>query len=161
MFALSLMGAQVAACYTFDPTYGSTPRLGTQVAIDINDEGRVALDRPVAPEIGRIEGRLISADSSEYVIGITDLRSIRGMEQAWTGEQVPISRKYVSTMYEQHLSAVRTTVLAAAAVGVVALVANKALEGFSNAGQGPGNPGDTVPAIRIPAFRHPHLLKRW
>ena len=160
MFAISTLGVQ-AACYSLEPSVGSAPARDTQVAMDINDAGRVALANPVAPEIARIQGRLVTADSSEYVLAVTEVRTFRGGEQVWAGEPVHIKREWVGTLYQQHFSVVRTTLLAAAAGGAVVLVAEKALQGFATP-QPVGVPSDSVPSIRIPLRgRGVRFIKRW
>jgi len=148
MFAISALALQ-SACYTFQPSFGSTPPLGTRVALDVNDAGRVALGGTMAPEISRIEGRLVSADSSEYLVNVTGLRTIRGMEQVWSGEPVHVNREWVGTTYQQHFAPIRTGALVAATAGVVVVVAQQALAGFATPVQ-TSTKGDSAPSIRFP-----------
>src|SRR6187401_2195337 len=71
---LAVVGtALLAGCYTLQPSRGATPQPGKIIGLDINDAGRVALSGSMGPEIGQIEGRLVSRDSAEYVVGVTTL----------------------------------------------------------------------------------------
>ena len=119
------------------------------IAVDITDQGRLALGGLIGPELSQVEGTLISMDSSEYVMGVTGVHFLRGGEQVWHGERVRIKSEYVGLRYERQFSTVRSVALGAAAVGVVALVASKSLRGF---GQGnKGQPPDTgVITQRLP-----------
>jgi hypothetical protein len=111
------------------------------IALDITDRGRVSLGGEVGPELAQIEGRVVSVDSSEYVLGVTGVRFLRGGEQVWHGETVHIKSEYVGARYERRFSTVRSVALGALAVGAVALVATASLRGF---GQGDmGTPKDS------------------
>jgi len=107
-------------CYTLKPTYGAVPEPGTMVALQVNDAGRLALGGAIGPELDKIEGRLVSKEDGEYVLAVESIRTIRGMEQVWSGERVPIKTEHVAMVYERHLSRGRTVALAAAGVGGVA-----------------------------------------
>ncbi|HEV8496781.1 MAG TPA: hypothetical protein VGQ56_07975 [Gemmatimonadaceae bacterium] len=119
------------------------------IAVDITDQGRVALGGLIGPELSQVEGTLISMDTSEYVLGVTGVRFLRGGEQVWHGERVRIKSEYVASRYERRFSTVRSVTLGAVAVVIVALVASKSLRGF---GQGDkGQPPDTgVVTQRLP-----------
>jgi len=125
------------------------PVPGTVIALDISDQGRVALGGLIGPELSQVEGRLVSVEGGEYVLQVTGVRFLRGGEQVWRGETVRIKSDYVATRYERRLSKVRSVALGALAVGVVALVATKSLRGF---GQGDRDvaPSDTGQTVRIP-----------
>ena len=125
------------------------PELGTVVALEITDRGRVALGGLVGSEIGQIEGRLISADTAEYVLQVTGVTFLRGGQQGWRGETVHIRNEYVSSRYERRFSTVRTVTLVALTVGAVALIAGASLAGF-NQGDRTEPPMDTIQTIRIP-----------
>jgi hypothetical protein len=144
-----LVGVTVG-CYTLQPTGGVTPPLGTIVGLDINDAGRVALGGSMGPAIARIEGRLVSKDSSEYVVAVTDVHLLAGDDQVWSGETVHIKSDYVSSTLERRLSVGRSVALGAIGVGAVAALAGASLAGFGSADRPTENPGDTAQAQRIP-----------
>jgi len=139
----------LAGCYTLEPARRQTPEPGSAIALDISDQGRVALGGLVGPELSQIEGRFVSMESGEYVIHVTGVRFLRGGEQGWRGETVRLKPEYVSSRYERKFSSVRTAALAAVAVGAVALVAAKGLRGFTQGDRG-STPGDTSQTVRLP-----------
>jgi hypothetical protein len=131
-------------CYTLQPIGGSTPDVGQRLALDINDQGRMALGGSIGPEIGAIEGRLVSQENGEFLLAVSHVRFLRGGEQTWTGERVSIKRDFVGTAYERRFHKGRTALLSAVIVaGVVAVAASQDLFGF---GQDPRtDPPDDPP----------------
>jgi len=103
----------------------------------------------MGPEIAQIQGRLISSDGSEFVVGVSALELLRGGEQVWHGETVHVKREYVSSIYERRFSKTRTIVAGAVGVGIVAALASQTLRGVFTQEEGKA-PGDTVQAIRRP-----------
>lgn len=107
----------LAGCYTLQPVRGPAPEVGTKVAFDVNDAGRVALGGSMGPEIAQVEGQLISQDGSSYLVAVSVVRLLRGGEQIWTGEQVRLKSEQVGTAYERRFSLGRTISLGALGVG--------------------------------------------
>lgn len=139
----------LAGCYSLQPAGGTTPVPGKVIGLDITDAGRVALGGAMGPEIIQVEGRLISMDANEYVVGVSTVRLLRGGEQVWRGEAVPIKKEFVSTVYERKLSKTRTALAAAAGVGLVVAIGSRSLLGLVE-GDEPTVPGDTVATLRRP-----------
>lgn len=139
---LILTGVILTGCYTLRPAR-STPVPGEVVALDINDQGRVALGGAIGPEIARIEGRLVNNDPEELLLSVRRLEFLRGGDQTWTGERVRIRRDFVGNMYERQLSRPRSYTLAAIIVaGAVTFFATRDLFGL---GTRPDDPGDNKP----------------
>ena len=150
--------ALLGGCYTLQPTGGVSPEVGTRVALDVNDQGRVALGGSMGPEIDQIEGRLVQRDTSDYVVAVSAVHLLRGGEQVWTGEQVHIKPSYVNRVYTREFSSGRTIALSVIGVAAVGLFATRTLSpgGSPNASN---QPVDTAHAVRIPVgkFLFPHL----
>jgi hypothetical protein len=119
------------------------------IGLDITDAGRVALGGAMGPEIAQVQGRLISSDETEFVVGVSQLELLRGGEQIWHGEPVHIKREYVSSIYERRFSKTRTVIAGAVGVGIVAALATQTLRGVFTQEEGKA-PGDTLQAIRRP-----------
>ena len=133
------LSALLAGCYTLQPASGVAP-LGARVAFDINDVGRVALGGAVGPEIGTIEGRLVSSVDGDYTVAISAVKYLRGGTQVWSGEPVSIRKDFVNHSYIRQYSAGKTVVLSTALVsGLVAVMASLDLAGFGKADP-PGTP---------------------
>jgi hypothetical protein len=116
-----------AGCYALQPAAGATPVPGTNVALDINDAGRVALGGSMGPSINRVNGKLMSKDGEDYVLAVSGVDLLLGGYQSWAGETVRINSTHVSTLYLRRFSPGRTIVLGAVAAGVAAVVVNKTL----------------------------------
>jgi hypothetical protein len=133
-----LMGS---GCYTLQSA-NTTPTPGEVMAFDINDAGRVSLGGTIGPEIGQVEGRLVSHDEGQYVMAVSTVRFLRGGEQVWSGERVRINRDQVGNSYVRRFDKGRTIALGAVVVaGVTALVLSRDLIGFGREPEPPGPPG--------------------
>jgi len=139
----------LAGCYTLEPARRLAPEPGSVIALDISDQGRIALGGLIGPELAQIEGKFVSMDSGQYVLHVTGVRFLRGGEQGWSGEAVRVKSEFVTSRYERRFSPVRTGLLAAVAVGAVAVVAAKGLAGFAPGKDSP-TPSDTSQTVRIP-----------
>jgi hypothetical protein len=139
LIALVALGIALAGCYTLRPTRGVVPEVGSRLAFEVNDTGRVALGSVAGPEISQIEGRLISKDNGEYVVAVSSVRSLGGAHQVWRGEQVRIKPAYVRSVYERRFDRARSVALGVSVVGsFAAYLATRALttSGADNPGSG-------------------------
>lgn len=149
-FAVGLAAAALlAGCYTLQPTGTVNADVGTRVAFDVNDQGRVALGGSMGPEIDQIEGRLVQRDTSDYVVAVTAVHLLRGGEQIWTGEQVHIKSAYVNQIYTRQFNSGRTIVLSAIGIAAVGLFVTRSLNPGGNP-VAPVDKGDTSNTVRIP-----------
>jgi hypothetical protein len=139
----------VTGCYSLQPVRGTVPQPGNIIGLDITDAGRVALGGAMGPEIARLEGRLMSSDASEFVLGVLGVQLLRGGEQVWHGETVHVKREYVSSIYERRFSKTRTIVAGAVGAGIIAVLASKSLLGVFTPEDGK-TPSDTLQATRRP-----------
>jgi hypothetical protein len=144
-----VVSSLLSGCYTLQPAAGVTPEIGDELAFDINDVGRVGLGPSMGPEIAQVQGRLISRENAEYLVGVTAIRTLRGGDQVWTGEQVRIKSEYVGSTYQRHFSKGRTITLGVAGVAAFGFIITRSLLG---AGQ-ETDPGKVPPdgsSIRVP-----------
>lgn len=123
------------------------PEVGTRIALDVNDAGRVALGGSMGPEIGQIEGRLVQRDSEEYLVAVSLIHLVRGGEQNWSGEPVRVKSEYVTSVYERRFDRGRTIALGAAGVGSVVYLVTRSILG-AGSGDHPRPPGDSLPSLR-------------
>lgn len=134
----------LAGCYNLVPVAGVQPAPGTKLSLVLNDEGRMNTAQQVGPYTMRIEGELVQASESNYVMAVSEVVDIRGAHSKWTGETVPLPRRYVMTTYQKQFSTPKTVLLLGAAAGAfVAMVASFNLFGFGRgSGSGEGPPGN-------------------
>jgi hypothetical protein len=131
-----------------EPVQGPTPAVGTEIAFDINDAGRLALGGSMGPEIIQIEGRLLEKGAADYLVAVSAVHMLRGGEQVWSKEPVRIKSEYVSSVYEKKFSAARSIALGAVGVGIVAALAGKSLVGGGTVDQTQKQAGDTAQSTR-------------
>jgi hypothetical protein len=134
-------------CYALEPVQGPTPAVGTEIAFDINDAGRLALGGSMGPEIIQIEGRLIEKGAADYLVAVTAVHMLRGGEQVWSKEPVRIKSEYVSSVYQKKFSALKSVALGAVGVGVIVALAGRSLVGGGQADP-QKQPGDTAQSTR-------------
>jgi hypothetical protein len=148
LIGLIALGVVLVGCYTLKPARGVVPEVGTRLAFEVNDTGRVALGGVVGPEISQIEGRLISRDNGDYVVAVSSVRSLGGAHQVWRGEQVRIKPGHVRSVYERRFSTTRSVALGATVVGsFAAYLVTRALTTSGSDNPGGGGP-DTAQTQR-------------
>ena len=144
-----LLGALVAGCYTLQPVKGVDPQVGSRLAFDVNDAGRVALGATMGPEIAQVEGQLIDKENGSYLLAVSTVRLLGGAEQVWSGEPVRLKPEYLGPAYRRRFSAGRSIGLGVAVVGGFAgFFITRSLLGSGNDESKP-NPGDTVSTRRV------------
>ena len=137
------IGVLVAGCYTMRPAPGAVPQVGTTVAFDVNDAGRVALGSSMGQEISQVEGRLVNKDAEGYLLAVSNIRLLRGGEQVWSGEQVRLKPEYVGNAYERRFSLGRSVGLVVVGIGgFTAFIATRSLLGSGSKDDTPG--GDSA-----------------
>ena len=139
-------------CYSTQPIAGQSTPLGSTLVIAINDAGRATMASQMAPSVSEVEGRLIERDSTGYLLAVSQIHLYGGGDQVWSGERVRIKPEWVNTVSEKKFSTVKTGIISAAAVGIVAIVLSKGLGGFLQGDDGKPPP-DTGVAVRYPRFR--------
>ena len=132
----------LTGCYTLWPTAGVTPEVGSRVAFDVTDAGRIALGGSMGPEIAQVEGQLVEKDSAGYLVAVSGIRLLRGGEQTWSGEQVHLNQEFVGRAYGRRFSAARSVGLGVVVIGGFAgFLATRSLLGLGQ--EGGRQPGDT------------------
>ena len=142
-----LAAVLVSGCYELQPVQGPAPEVGTQIAFDVTDAGRVALGGSMGPEIAQIEGRLIEKGSADYLVAVSSVHLLRGGEQVWSGEPVRIKSEYVASVYEKKFSRGKSIALGVVGVGLAAIIATESIHGAGMADPGKG-PSDTSSSTR-------------
>lgn len=115
--AAALCGISLAGCYTLRPVQGVDPKIGSRIAFDVNDAGRLALGGTMGPEIAQVEGQLLEKENGSYLLAVSTVRLLRGTEQVWSGEQIRLKQEYLGSAYERRFSAGRTITFGLIGVG--------------------------------------------
>ncbi len=102
----------------------------------------------MGPEIVQVEGRLLAKEDGEYLVAVTAVRTIRGGEQVWRGEQVRIKSEHVGPPYVRRFDTIRSVAVGGTVVGgFTAFLIGRAIRG-SGSGGDRGGQSDTAQAQR-------------
>lgn len=140
LFVAALVPTLVG-CYLNRPLLGP-PEPSMRVAMMLTDVGRAEEASRLGPGTFRVEGSVVAATDTAFVLSVSGVQPIRGAFVPWAGETVSVQRSHVAQTYERRLSTGRTAVAAGAAVGlVVAAIVTAKLFGFG---------GDDIPVVIPP-----------
>jgi hypothetical protein len=131
-------------CYVYTPVVTTTP-VGTTLALDLSDRGRVGMGEQIGTSAKTIEGVLRTETDSAYVLNVSSVVYLNGQKNAWTGERLTLPRTMIANTRERRFSRSRTALAAAIGVGgVIAFIASRGLLGLGNTSPdpGPGPPGE-------------------
>lgn len=107
------------ACFAYVPVR-STPEAGARVALEVTDEGRVALNEKIGPGVVRLEGTLAGVEGNDLLVDATAVRQVRGYISDLGGVRVRLPQRYVTRIDERRLSRPRTLILVGGVVAVIA-----------------------------------------
>ncbi len=119
-------------CYVNQPLMESRPEpaSGTNLVVELTDDGRVALGPSIGAGTATVEGTLVQRSDSQYVLGVTHVTDLWGHDARWEGEQVAVGARYVRRMFVRKLSPGRTALfVTAGTVGFAAFVLTRNLLG--------------------------------
>ena len=133
--------ALLTGCYTYVPVQNPAPPVGEAVALEITDQGRVALADRLGPGVLRIEGRMLGQDGEQLLISVGRIVQVNGQVNLWSGESMRLDRGLVGRTQTRQLDRRRTWLAAAAAtLAIAALIATTDLGGFFDGGDTPPDP---------------------
>ena len=115
LVAAGLVPGLLGGCYSYR-SLPSAPAPQTRVAVVLSDVGRVETARSIGPSTERVEGNVVSADDSAYLLAVSSVKPMRGAWVRWNGEQVAVRRDYVAAMFERRLNKGRTALVVGAGV---------------------------------------------
>jgi uncharacterized protein (DUF58 family) len=129
------------ACYTYAPVR-STPQPGVQVALEVSDEGRVALNDKIGPGVVRLEGTLAGVEGDDLLVDASAVRQVRGYISDLGGVRVRLPQRFVTRMDQRQFSRRRSLlVVGGIAATVVAFFISKGFGGRSTPGEEPDGGG--------------------
>lgn len=109
-----------AGCYTYTPMASVAPVPDGELSLVFTDQGRVGAGSVLGPSLERVDGRVVRASDSAYLLRVLRVTDLRGMQTSWRGETVSVARAWVGTGYERRFSRSRTYLVAGICAAVVA-----------------------------------------
>ncbi len=125
---VALLAAVLAGCYAYTPLATLSPAPATYVSLQLTDQGRVGAGPTLGYGLDRIEGTLVRATDSSYVVRVAGVTDVRGARSKWSGEEVSVQRAWVGNAGERRFSRSRTYLTAGAlGAGIAAFIATRTL----------------------------------
>jgi hypothetical protein len=121
------------ACYAYTPV-NTTPPAGAQVALEVTDEGRIALSDKIGPGVVRLEGTLAGEEGDELLVYASAVSQVRGYITDLGGVRVRLPKRYVTRMDERRLSRTRSLLVVGGVVAIVAAFFTAKISGRSTPG---------------------------
>jgi hypothetical protein len=131
------------SCYRLTPVEGGAPERGLEVRLSLSDEGSVRMAPLIGPRIAAIDGRVLEAVDTAYVLAVTAVVAQGGRSMAWSNERLTVPRSGVSSVRTRTLDRKKTWITAV--LGVVGAIAlgevfglGTGFDGFLGGGDGGG-----------------------
>jgi hypothetical protein len=121
----------ISGCFSYAPYEQPAPKPGDHVTADLTPAGSEHMARWVGPDVGSVNGEVLSADGGDMLLSVRSTTNYRDITTSWQGEQVRIPLGDVDRMLTKKFSIGRTLLATGAAVGV-ALLGAKVLTGGSS-----------------------------
>jgi hypothetical protein len=145
---LAALAGPTTGCYRYAPVSPGATAPGMQLALDLNDDGRVALRDSIGPSATRVDGEVRARTDSGYVLSVAGVHYMSGARNRWSGEPLTVRANFVQRATERRFSRTRTLLVAGGAVALlVAFGISQDLLGGGN-DNGPGDDGGEVPNTR-------------
>jgi len=141
--ACLLLPVVAGGCYTYAAYPHDQPQPASVVEVQLNDRGRVAMERNVGPEVRSVEGQVVQADDSTFVLSVRRVTGIDGTLSRWSGEHVNFRTENVRLIREKKLSAGRTAMFVGSlTASAMVFIAAGSLNVFGTEREGPSGPGN-------------------
>lgn len=135
-----------SGCYTYQLKSPSELSPGQNVAVQVNNVGRVALTADLGDDVAKFNGKVVTVGDSTLGVSVTHIDYLNGSYTAFPGGTVTVSRNAITSLSTKTFSQSKTTV---AAIGIlasiVALIFVLHATGFSDSGPGSKHTGETLP----------------
>jgi hypothetical protein len=137
LLAASVLAFQIG-CHTYLPLQETAPTIGREVAVELNDRGRLLVGSRLGESVLRVDGRLMEVTDSVVTLSVTRTVMLQGSSAVWTGESVTLPREGLRGFRIREFSRGRTAFL----VGGLVLAAVSIVGGFGLIGALGGSPDD-------------------
>jgi hypothetical protein len=130
-------------CHTYLPMQEPVPAAGREVAVELNDRGRLMVAGQLGESVLRVDGTLVSTTDSMITMRVSRTVQVRGSTAVWAGEPVQIPQAGVRGYRVREFSRGRTVALAVGALGVLTFLATSL--DLIGGGTGKPDPDDPCP----------------
>ena len=134
------LATALTGCHTYLPPQDQVPVTGREIAVELNDRGRL-LDVPQLGEsVLRVHGTLVASTDSTVTMSVSRTVQLQGSSALWTGESVTIPVTGVRGFRLREFSQKRSVAMAVGVAGALAVVAPR----LKIVGGGNGRPDEVL-----------------
>ena len=122
-FGAAALVAALTGCHTYLPPQDQVPVLGQEIAVELNDRGRLLVVPQLGESVLRVHGTLVASTDSTVTMSVSRTVQLQGSSALWTGESVTIPVTGVRGFRLREFSQKRSVAMAVGVAGALAVVA--------------------------------------
>jgi len=136
--AIWLIATLAGGCYRYTPLTTPAPVAGSVVRLDLSDAGAERLSTVLGRNTIAVEGTVVSANDTEFVVAVSGTRQRNEQPLNWAGEHVTVPRSAVQAIESRSLDKKKTLVVVGLAIlgGIAAKVLISGLSGSAGGDEG-------------------------
>jgi hypothetical protein len=112
----------LAGCYSYSTVAPGTGRAGTEVQVEVSDQGTADLAQTLGPRVQTIDGTLGGYTDTTLTVMATRLTRFGGVEQSLSGDTLVLPRRAVGRVLSRQFSRTRSVLVGGGVLaGLIAL----------------------------------------
>jgi len=137
---VAALAATLTGCHTYLPPQDQVPVSGREIAVELNDRGRLLVVPQLGESVLRVHGTLVASTDSTVTMSVSRTVQLQGSSALWTGESVTIPVTGVRGFRLREFSQKRSVAMAVGVAGALAVVAPR----LKIVGGGNGRPDEVL-----------------
>ena len=134
------LATALTGCHTYLPPQDQVPVTGREIAVELNDRGRLLVVPQLGESVLRAHGTLVASTDSTVTMSVSRTVQLQGSSALWTGESVTIPVTGVRGFRLREFSQKRSVAMAVGVAGALAVVAPR----LKIVGGGNGRPDEVL-----------------
>ena len=122
-FGIAALAATLTGCHTYLPPQDQVPVAGREIAVELNDRGRLLVVPQLGESVLRVHGTLVASADSTVTMSVSRTVQLQGSSALWTGESVTIPVAGIRGFRLREFSQKRSVAMAVGVAGALAVVA--------------------------------------
>ena len=139
-FGIAALAATLTGCHTYLPPQDQVPVAGREIAVELNDRGRLLVVPQLGEAVLRVHGTLVASADSTVTMSVSRTVQLQGSSALWTGESVTIPVAGIRGFRLREFSQKRSVAMAVGVAGALAVVAPR----LKIVGGGNGRPDEVL-----------------
>jgi len=139
-FGVVALATALTGCHTYLPPQDQVPVAGREIAVELNDRGRLLVVPQLGEAVLRVHGTLVASADSTVTMSVSRTVQLQGSSALWTGESVTIPVAGIRGFRLREFSQKRSVAMAVGVAGALAVVAPR----LKIVGGGNGRPDEVL-----------------